>query len=109
MRNGIPKGFPADIHSPALTACLFGERIFFVPLGCEFRTRGGYHGTETIGEGSINIARGGVSPFRQWFLEEDWKRWDEEIEEDSKSGKLDFLIREAREAKETIHRKCKIL
>ena len=32
---------------------------------------------------------------RQWFSERDWKKWDQEIEKDSKSGKLDFLIREA--------------
>jgi len=32
---------------------------------------------------------------RLWFSERDWKKWDEEIEKDSKSGKLDFLIREA--------------
>ena len=37
--------------------------------------------------------------FRRWFLNRDWKRWDEEIEEDSKAGKLDFLFREAAEAK----------
>ncbi len=32
---------------------------------------------------------------RQWFSERDWKKWDQEIERDSKSGKLDFLIDEA--------------
>jgi ribosomal protein S12 methylthiotransferase accessory factor YcaO len=32
---------------------------------------------------------------RQWFSERDWKKWDQEIEKDSKSGKLDFLIKEA--------------
>ncbi len=32
---------------------------------------------------------------RQWFSEKDWQKWDEQIEEDSKSGKLDFLIEEA--------------
>jgi hypothetical protein len=32
---------------------------------------------------------------RQWFSERYWKKWDQEIERDSKSGKLDFLIREA--------------
>ena len=32
---------------------------------------------------------------RQWFSNRDLKRWDEEIENDSKSGKLDFLIEEA--------------
>lgn len=37
--------------------------------------------------------------FRQWFLDRDWDRWDREIEEDSKAGKLDFLVREAAEAK----------
>jgi hypothetical protein len=33
--------------------------------------------------------------FRQCFSERDWKKWDREIEKDSKSGKLDFLVREA--------------
>jgi hypothetical protein len=36
---------------------------------------------------------------RQWFSERDWKKWDHEIQEDSKSGKLDFLIREASDEK----------
>ena len=30
-----------------------------------------------------------------WFSERDWKVWDNEINEDSKSGKLDFLFEEA--------------
>ena len=34
---------------------------------------------------------------RQWFSERDWERWDEQIELDSKSGKLDFLVKEAEE------------
>lgn len=33
--------------------------------------------------------------FRRWFTEKDWRRWDKEIELDSESGKLDFLIKEA--------------
>ena len=32
---------------------------------------------------------------RQWFSEKDWRKWDREIEADSASGKLDFLVREA--------------
>jgi len=32
---------------------------------------------------------------REWFSERDWGHWDEQIELDSKSGKLDFLIKEA--------------
>jgi hypothetical protein len=29
--------------------------------------------------------------------EKEWERWDKEIETDSQAGKLDFLVREARE------------
>jgi hypothetical protein len=32
---------------------------------------------------------------RKWFSDRDWQKWDREIEEDSESGKLDFLIKEA--------------
>ena len=39
------------------------------------------------------------SQFRQWFLERDWEKWDRQIAADSAAGKLDFLIQEAREAK----------
>ncbi|RJP33259.1 MAG: hypothetical protein C4527_04960 [Candidatus Omnitrophota bacterium] len=37
--------------------------------------------------------------FRQWFNEKDWEQWDEQIEADSQSGKMDFLINEALEEK----------
>ncbi len=37
--------------------------------------------------------------FRRWFLERDWEKWDRQIEEDSAAGKLDFLVKEARDAK----------
>ncbi|MFQ5675082.1 MAG: hypothetical protein ACE5G1_04225 [bacterium] len=36
---------------------------------------------------------------RQWFSEKDWQKWDRQIENDSKSGKLDFLIKEALDEK----------
>ncbi len=39
--------------------------------------------------------------FRRWFLERDWQAWDRELEADSASGKLDFLVREAKDAKRT--------
>jgi len=35
----------------------------------------------------------------RWLSEKDWERWDQEIEADSQSGRLDFLEREAREEK----------
>jgi hypothetical protein len=37
--------------------------------------------------------------FRHWFLDNDWEKWDREIEADSRSGKLAFLMQEAAEAK----------
>jgi hypothetical protein len=36
---------------------------------------------------------------RKWFSEKDWDKWDEELESDSQSGKLEFLVNEAQEAK----------
>lgn len=33
--------------------------------------------------------------FREWFIERDHEKWDREIEADSRSGKLDLLIKEA--------------
>lgn len=32
---------------------------------------------------------------REWMMELDWEEWDREIEKDSASGKLDFLVNEA--------------
>ncbi|MFQ5638159.1 MAG: hypothetical protein ACE5IR_09225 [bacterium] len=37
---------------------------------------------------------------RQWFSEKDWQNWDRQIEEDAKSGKLNFLLKEAHYEKE---------
>ena len=38
--------------------------------------------------------------FRNWFIEREWAAWDQQIEADSISGKLDFLMREAEEEKQ---------
>ena len=35
----------------------------------------------------------------RWLSEKDWDKWDKQIEADAQSGKLDFLLREAREEK----------
>ncbi|MEJ2589072.1 MAG: hypothetical protein P8165_16165 [Deltaproteobacteria bacterium] len=32
---------------------------------------------------------------RKWVAEKDWHMWDLELEADSKTGKLDFLVKEA--------------
>jgi len=39
--------------------------------------------------------------FRHWFTERDWQCWDRQIEADSEAGKLDFLVKEALDAKRT--------
>ena len=35
----------------------------------------------------------------RWLSEKDWERWDMEIQSDSESGKPDFLVSEALDAK----------
>ena len=36
---------------------------------------------------------------RKWFSKKDWQKWDRQIKNDSDAGKLDFLFKEALEAK----------
>jgi hypothetical protein len=36
---------------------------------------------------------------KNWIAEKDWQLWDEQIEKDAASGKLDFLREEATAAK----------
>jgi hypothetical protein len=38
--------------------------------------------------------------FRQWFLSRDWEKWDHQVEDDSKGGRLAFLLDEASQAKQ---------
>jgi len=37
--------------------------------------------------------------FRLRLFERDWEKWDQEIAEDADTGRLDFLVHEAMEAK----------
>ncbi len=48
-----------------------------------------------------SLPEGEFRRFRQWFLEKDWERWDKEIEEDSRNGALEFLRKEALDAKQS--------
>ena len=32
---------------------------------------------------------------RQWFADKDWEKWDDQLETDVASGRLDFLLNEA--------------
>ena len=45
------------------------------------------------------LAESDFAKLRRWIAEKDWQKWDEEIEQDSESGKLDFLIHEAKNEK----------
>ena len=36
---------------------------------------------------------------REWLAEKDWQLWDEQLEKDAASGKLEFLREEAEAAK----------
>ena len=38
---------------------------------------------------------------RNWFSKKDWELWDKKIEDDSKEGRLDFLVEEALKSKKT--------
>lgn len=42
-----------------------------------------------------SLSRDDYTRLREWFLERDWIYWDRQIEMDSQSGKLDFLVEEA--------------
>ena len=40
-----------------------------------------------------------VAELFRWLLEREWESWDREVEADSQAGRLDSLVREAREEK----------
>jgi len=46
-----------------------------------------------------SLSKEEYAQLRQWFSERDWEKWDRQIEVDSESGKLDFLIKEALDEK----------
>lgn len=51
-----------------------------------------------IQQAILDLAENDYDELMRWISDLDWDRWDAEIEEDAKAGKLDFLIEEAREA-----------
>jgi hypothetical protein len=54
---------------------------------------------ERIKEEIESLPTRDFSRLSQWMAEKDWEKWDREIKRDSKAGKLDFLIEEARAEK----------
>ena len=55
---------------------------------------------ETIQAEIESLSGEDFARLRQWIIERDWQEWDRQIEHDSLSGKLDFLLGEAEAAKQ---------
>ena len=53
---------------------------------------------EELEKAITNLPEEDYRQFRRWFLEKDWERWDRQIIEDSRAGKLNFLVKEAHDA-----------
>jgi hypothetical protein len=41
------------------------------------------------------LAADELAAFREWFLEYDWAKWDQEIKADAAAGRLDGMVKEA--------------
>ncbi len=54
---------------------------------------------EEIEAAIVSLPKKEYARLRNWFSERDWGKWEQQIEADSKSGKLDFLIKEALDEK----------
>jgi hypothetical protein len=54
---------------------------------------------EEIKNAVVSLPIDDYRQFRHWFLERDWAQWDKQIQADSDSGRLDFLVQEAVEEK----------
>jgi hypothetical protein len=50
---------------------------------------------EAIQSAILSLSPEEYAQLRQWFAERDWEQWDQQIAEDTESGKLDFLAEEA--------------
>ena len=59
-----------------------------------------YDAGRTTSECNRSLADRDFSRLRRWFAEQDWQRWDRQLETDVTAGKLDFLIEEALSAKQ---------
>ena len=51
---------------------------------------------EEIEDQIQRLSREEFAELRDWFLEQDWKAWDAQIEADAKAGKLEKLVSEAK-------------
>ena len=40
----------------------------------------------------LSLSEADYHQLRRWFYDQDWENWDRQIEADSDTGKLDFLV-----------------
>lgn len=55
----------------------------------------------TLGEiqqAILDLSKPDFETLSRWFSELEWDRWDAEIEQDSRRGRLEFLLKEAEQA-----------
>ena len=52
-----------------------------------------------IQQAILELTKSDYAQLSRWLHELDWERWDTEIEQDSRDGKLDFLVAQAAQAK----------
>jgi hypothetical protein len=55
---------------------------------------------ETIQAEIESLSSEDFARLREWIVQQDWQKWDRQIERDSAAGKLDFLREEAEAAKQ---------
>ena len=55
---------------------------------------------ENIQQAILSLSKTDYIQLRRWLSKLDWEEWDQQIEADSADGKLDFLVTEAKEAKQ---------
>ena len=48
-----------------------------------------------IQEQILSLSEANLHQLRRWFYDQDWENWDRQIEADSDTGKLDFLVADA--------------
>ena len=53
---------------------------------------------ESVEEEIKKLSPTELTQLREWLLEQDWEEWDQQIERDSASGKLDALFDDAERA-----------
>ena len=52
-----------------------------------------------IRQAILELPEADYAQLSRWFHELDWERWDAEIEQDARDGKLDSLVEQAAQAK----------